>query len=48
MLMPEATPNLNDPLQAWEHNVRLAGELSDVKPIAITHGVNQPPDDHFR
>jgi hypothetical protein len=47
-MMPEATPDLNDPLEAWEHDIGFAGEIGDMKPIAIAHSVDQPPHDHFR
>lgn len=48
MLVPKATPNVNDPPQPWEHDIRFSGKVGDVKPITIAHAMNQSSYYHFR
>lgn len=48
MLMPEASVNLDDAFVAWENNIRLAGKICHMEPVAETHGMNELSDQHFR
>jgi hypothetical protein len=47
VLMPEATPDFNDAAQTSENKIRLPRKLRRMKPVAVSHRVNEPPHDHL-
>jgi len=47
VLMPEATPNLNDTAKPRQHQVGFSGQLTDVQAITETHSMNHAPNGHF-
>jgi hypothetical protein len=47
MLVPKATPNLDDLLETREHKVGLAGQRSYMKPVSEADSVSEPPNDLF-
>ena len=48
MQMPEAAVHEDRLPSAYEHNIRFPGKIVAVQPIAVPHGVEAPPDEHFR
>jgi hypothetical protein len=48
MLMPEAPVDFDDAFVAWENNIRFAGKISHMEPVAETHCMNELSDKHFR
>lgn len=48
MPVPEATPNLNDPLEPRQHNVRSAWEFVNVQTKSEAHPMNQSPHNDLR
>ena len=45
--MPKASMDENSLLAACEYQVRLADQISSVKPVAIAHAMNQFTDGQF-
>ena len=42
--MPKTAVNENRFLGTWENDIRMAGEILTVQPVAVSHTVKQTPD----
>jgi len=47
MLMPETAMDEDDFFHAWKNDIRLAWQISPVKPVAVAHAVDQAAHCHF-
>lgn len=48
MHVPKTPADEDDLPQPWKHQIGIAGQGSDMQPIAIAHRVDQAADDHLR
>src|SRR5579859_2018656 len=48
MVMPEAAVNEDHFAPSRQHQVRFPWQVRSMQTIAISHGVNEPTNDHFR
>ena len=42
--MPKTAVNENRLLGPWKNDIRMAGEILTVQPVAVSHTVKQTPD----
>src|ERR1039458_6012996 len=47
-LVPKAAPNFDDLLEPRENHVWLAGQRSNMEPVAVAHPMDQPADGQLR
>jgi hypothetical protein len=43
VLMPEATPHVDDLFESTKHKIRLAGKFTNMQPESKAHGVSHSP-----